>query len=397
MDFTRRGSGSVKWDLAGRDVLPMWVADMDLPVPDVVIRSLQQRLEHPYLGYGMVQPGFYESFSEWAKRRQGWSPAPEWLEFIPSVMAGLRLAVDEFSSPGDGVIVPSPVYHPFLEVPEDRGRKRVDWYLQFSHSDGQYHMDLERLAELAAVKENTVLLLCNPHNPLGKLWSQEELAGLLEVCIDNSVAVISDEIHADLVYSDASFTPLIPILREMAPAHPGVAIQSPSKTFNIPGIASALYISSSRDLLKRLGARASAWGHELPNVLALEAATAAYLHGDDWMDETLALLESNRNRVRDFVEGNIRPLGLEESPVPGGTYLYWLDLRQGERIRGLYGRDSYRDLKKNARLWLSPGYQFAPLAPGDSHMASGFFRLNFACPRPLLDEGLKRLASWLDV
>ncbi|AHC16254.1 Cystathionine beta-lyase, Bsu PatB [Salinispira pacifica] len=371
----------------------MWVADMDLPAPEAVIESLHKRLEHPYLGYGMVQPDFYESFSGWAKRRQGWNPVPEWLEFIPSVMAGLRLAVDEFSSPGDGVIVPSPVYHPFLEVPGHRGRKRVDWYLQFSHSDGQYHMDIDRLRELAELKENSVLLLCNPHNPLGKVWSPEELAELLEVCIENDVAVISDEIHADLVYSGGTFTPLIPVLREMDPAHPAVSIQSPSKTFNIPGIASALYISSSRDLLKRLRARAAAWGHELPNVLALEAATAAYRHGDGWMDETLALLESNRNVVTDFVDQTISPLGLEESPVPMGTYLYWLDLRQGERIKGIHGVDSYRNLKKQAGLWLSPGYQFSP---EDSSHGSGFFRMNFACPRQLLNEGLSRLEKWLE-
>jgi cystathionine beta-lyase len=386
VDFIRRGSNSVKWDLSGEDVLPMWVADMDLPVAPNIISAITRRLEHPFFGYGYAPESYFEAFIEWARLRQGWDISRSWLLHSPSVMAALRLAVERFSEPGQGIIIPSPVYYPFFSAARDKGRRIVEAPLRFETGQRLHTFDFDALEHLLSEADNRILLLCNPHNPLGRVWSRDELRQLAELCVRYDVLIISDEIHADIIYPEASFTALLPLMIQAGRPDLALAIQAPSKTFNIPGLLSSQLIIPDQGIRSEMERGLAAAGLELPNVLALEAAEAAYRGSAQWLDATLKLLESNRNHLKDFIFGN---LGSDcESPLPQGTYLYWLDLRDAQRRRGVTGQAAFRQIKHEAGLWLSPGYMF-------SESADGFYRLNFACPRELLDEGIQRLSTWM--
>lgn len=385
-DFIRRDSNSVKWDLAGADVLPMWVADMDFPVSEVIISALEERLRHPFMGYSFLPESYYQAFIDWAQMYQGWKIERDWLIYSPSVMASLRLAVDEYSVPGEGIIIPSPVYYPFFSAARDKGRSIVESPLAFDEANRRYVFDFENLEDLAAKKENSVLLLCNPHNPLGRVWERDELATLVDICRRNEVFVISDEIHADIIHAPHRFSPMAPLLVEKDYSGGGLAIQAPSKTFNIPGLLSSQIIAPGAAVRATMEKGVSASGLELPNVLATTASEAAYRSGRPWLEDIGRKLASNIARIEEFLDDS--PLAESRRTVPQGTYLYWLDLRGIEAGRGMNSREAFKSLKHRAGLWLSPGYMF-------SESAAGFYRLNFACPEDILSEGLKRLDSWM--
>ncbi len=385
-DFIRRNSQSVKWDLAGPDVLPMWVADMDIPVDRGIIEAISSRLEHPFMGYSLLPDEYFDAFITWVAVHQGWDVRREWLTYSPSVMAGLRLALEQFSAEGEGVIVPSPVYYPFFSAVKDKGRRLDDLPLDFDGKRQLWTFDFDRLAELAADPNTRLLLLCNPHNPIGRVWSAEELKTLVDICAQNRVFIISDEIHADIIYQPNTFTPLVPLLRESGAQELGIAIQAPSKTFNIPGLLSSHIISPDSGVRKLLEKAVAAAGLELPNVLAVTASQQAYSASRPWLDATLRVLEGNRNRLEDFLKGVLPDSSWQMTPE--GTYLYWIDLRSVIHRKGMDGKTAYASLKREAGLWLSPGYLFSPTA-------DGFFRLNFACPGELLEEGISRLAGWI--
>ena len=412
VDFIRRNTHSVKWDLAAANVLPMWLADMDFPVAPEIVSAVEERLRHPYLGYGLEPESLFEAFIAWVSAAQGWAAQREWLSLAPSVMFGVRLAIKQFSKPGEGVIVPSPVYYPFFSSIEDMGRRLVDLPLLHSRKEERFVPDFSRLDELASEQENKILLLCSPHNPLGRVWEEEELEQLVDICIRHEVFIIADEIHADIVHSGHRFVPLIPLLRKKGREDLGLVLQGPGKTFNIPGISSATIVAPAFEVGQRMKKAIQLAGMEIPNVLALCAAEAAYARGRDWFLEISAILQGNIGLIDSFVDEYLRRFDSEnQSYTPEGTYLYWLDLRKVVRDKGLSDKGSLASLKQEGGLWLSPGYLFSPQksmqrstqsaqknaqkgAQADSPGSKGFFRLNFACPRELLVEGLSRLRAW---
>jgi cystathionine beta-lyase len=386
IDFVRRDSDSVKWDLADGDVLPMWVADMDFPVDRGIIDALSERLRHPFMGYSFLPESYFEAFLGWTRTYQGWEPDRSWLAYSPSVMAAVRLAVRQYSAEGQGIIIPAPVYYPFFSAAKDQGRRPVEAPLAYDARERRYRFDFDLLETLCADPANPMLLLCNPHNPLGRVWEEGELSALAELCIRHEVCIVSDEIHADIVYPGSIFVPMVALMTRLGRPDLCMAVQAPSKTFNIPGLLSSHMIIPDEGVRRTMEAAVAAAGVDLPNILAMTASRAAYSSSRPWLDATLDTLLANRNRLTDFL-GKVLP-GEAEHQVPEGTYLYWIDLRSAQKRRGVEGKAAFKQIKHQARLWLSPGYMFGGTA-------SGFYRLNFACPPELLEEGLDRLGRWI--
>lgn len=374
----RRKSGSVKWDalkmLYGReDVLPMWVADMDFPSPPEVQEALIKRVRHGVFGYGLPQEGFFEAAQDWEQRRHGWVIERETLLAASGVIESLRQAVDRLTEPGDGVVIQPPVYPPFRTTVEEAGRRVVENPLRLRN--GRYEMDLEDLER--KLDDATCLILCNPHNPVGRLWTPTELRSLIDVCRRHGTLVVSDEIHGDLVRGDGTFTPLLS-LPESA-SLPALACFAPSKTFNLPGLQTSAVVipdPAVRDTFLPLPERAHFKG---PNVLGLTAAEAAWRDGGAWLDQVLAYIGENFDTLEARLKTSIptiRPVRAE------ATYLAWLDARKLDLDDGAL--ESF--LREDARLAVQTGDHFGP-------EGSGFFRLNLGCTHALLAEALDRLET----
>lgn len=370
----RRQTNCVKWDEVGQDILPMWVADMDFKSSPAIIAALEARARNGVFGYSGGFAGWYASLGRWMQKRYGWEVKPEWISTSPGVVPALDMLVRAFTNPGERVIIQPPVYPPFFRVVRGNGRQLVENPLYY---DGQrYRMDLEHLKRQLESGAK-LMILCSPHNPVGRVWTREELSALGELCLEHDTLVVSDEIHSDLVFSGCRHTVLASISPEFE--QNCVICNAPSKTFNIAGIqASNIIIPNPR--LRAAYRRVLSTGElGLPNVFAVTAVEAAYNHGEAWLEEMLAYVRNNLDYMTDFMANKIPAIKVIE---PEGTYLVWLD------FRGLGLDDEQLDLflREKARLALSSGRIFG--AAG-----SGFQRMNIACPRALLQEGLRRLES----
>lgn len=375
----RKNTASVKWDLledlfGSKDLVSMWVADMDFPSPAPVVEAIKARAAHGVYGYTTRPDSVYEAVQEWMQARFGWAVEREWICFSPGVVPGIALLVRALTQQGDGIIIQPPVYHPFAKVIEAAGREVVNNPLVY---DGeQYGMDLQDLREKARSGART-LILCSPHNPVGRVWTKDELRALAEVCREEGISVISDEIHADLVYPGMVHTPLASISGELS-AH-AVTCMAPSKTFNLAGLQTSVLIIPDQQMRERYDKIV----HDMflfgANPFGLVALEAAYRHGADWLDELSTYLKGNLMHLEDFIAREIPSIKVVH---PEGTYLVWLD------CRGLgLDRDGLSAfMRKDARVALDDGHIFGP--GGD-----GFERINIACPRSLLDEGLRRMAT----
>lgn len=381
-DPGRRGSNCFKWDFhptnrSGDDLLPMWVADMDLPVADFILEAIRERTGHPYFGYSFADDRYRQSFIEWQQRRHGWQIAPDSLVFAPGVMPAVRAAVLELTGPGDEVVIQPPVYYPFFGTVGDNGRKLVENPLEYT-ADG-YRMDLDALDR--SVSDRTrMLILCSPHNPIGRVWTRPELERLAEIVLKHNLIVVSDEIHADIRRPGVPFTPFITVSPEVADRT--IACHAPSKTFNIPGLASAHLVIPGTELRGKMNHALERLGLTLPNIVSLEASRAAYTHGDAWVDELREFLDSQII----FFEAELtrRFSGTLVAPPIEGTYLAWIDFRMITAQLGVDDSAVKHALTEDGGLWLNTGSSFG--ANGE-----GFHRMNLACPRPLLEEGLARL------
>lgn len=372
----RRGTGSLKWDGAGAlfdgaQILPMWVADMDFASPEAVSRAIATRTGHPVYGYRASAKEAKEAMADHFTRRHAWSIDPKILLGVPAVVPGMAFAVAAFSNPGDGVIVQPPVYPPFFDVVRNQGRTLVENPLRTG--EGRFHFDfddLERKAPLAKM-----LLLSNPHNPGGRVWTRSELERLVEICRRHRLLIISDEIHCDIVYAPAQYTPILQI--EGAEECVITAL-SPGKTFNIAGLKAAFLAIPQNERREQLARFLDAWHLGAGNEFGLLATEAAYRHGEPWLDALLARLSENRRRICSFFEKELPHIPCMR---PEGTFLVWLDFRavgSADEVR--------RRLIHEAHLGLNDGRTF-----GTS--GEGFFRLNFGCPPATLEEGLARLGK----
>ncbi|HUX49999.1 MAG TPA: MalY/PatB family protein [Spirochaetia bacterium] len=370
----RRGTGAIKWDAVPADVLPMWVADMDFKAPPEVAEALSARLEHSLFGYTRVPQNYLEAFARWEHVRNNFPVAAADVIPAPGVMPAIRFAIDAFTEPGDRIVIQPPVYFPFYRVIE--GRDRVIDSNPLVEESGTYRMDLDAF-ERSASAGAKMILLCSPHNPVGRVWTAEELAAVADICSRYGIIAVSDEIHSDIIMPGHAFHSFVPVAREAGCA--ALSLFAPSKTFNIAGLASCTAVASDEVTAHAYRKNLQAGNLELPNLLSIVAAEAAYLHGGRWLDELIEYLHENFDYMQSYLAHELPEVRL--SPLEG-TYIAWLDFR----AFGLTDDELSRRLMSVARVRLNEGRQFG--AEG-----SGFQRLNFACPRALLEEGLSRIAS----
>jgi cystathionine beta-lyase len=372
----RRGRASVKWDLLGKlfgreDLLALWVADSDFPAPAAVVDALRWRADHPFYGYTFPPDSWYEAIQSWLRRRHGWEVECDWIIFSPGVVPALHLAVQTFTEPGTPVVFQPPVYGPFLQAITAAGRVPSPNPLVVTPTG--YRIDFDHLA--ACLAGARLLLFCSPHNPVGRVWSADELRQLGDLCLRNGVTIVADEIHADLVFPEHRHTPLATLGPELAAAT--ITCMSASKTFGLAGLVNAFLIIPDLGLRKRLLAAQSRVGMKLANLFGLTATEAALYYCGDWVDELRTYLAGNRAFLMEFLRAELPAISCVP---PEGTYLAWLDCRNWE----LSPDELKAFLVDEARLALEDGRNFGP-------EGAGWQRLNFACPRSLLKQGLERL------
>ena len=380
----RTGTGSLKWDFAaerGRpaDALPLWVADMDHAAAPCVTSALLWRVRHGIFGYSEPDAAYDTALAGWFSRRYGWRIDPAWNVITPGVVPALALAVRALTAPGDAVVIEEPVYYPFREVVESAGRTVAAAPLT-RDADGVYRRDAAALETTLERTGARLLLLCNPHNPVGRVWSSDELAELAEVTGRHGVVVVADEIHADLALPGRRTTPFASLGEEVAART--ITCTSPSKAFNLAGLQVANILVPDPALRARFRAELDAVGYSQPNALGLVACRAAYEGGDAWLDE----LREHIAAAHRHVVTRLRAVpGVEAAPCEG-TYLLWLDCTGLLAATGLEADELDGFILEEAGLWLDDGAIFG--AGG-----RGFTRMNVACPRATLDEALDRLEA----
>jgi cystathionine beta-lyase len=365
----RRASDSNKWRKFPSDVLPLWVADMDFPSPPAVVAALRARVEQGFFGYLTEKAELSEVVADRLAKRYGWRVSPEAVVPIPGVIAGFNLACRALTTPGEGLLVQTPVYPPILRAAGNHGLTRDEQPLARG-ADGRYTVDLDAFA--GAIRPRTrAFLLCNPHNPVGRVFERDDLAAMASACLRRDVWIIADEIHGDLLFDGRQHVPMASLAPEIEQR--SVTLMAPSKTFNMPGLKCAVAIVPNTAVRERLVAPI---GDLVPkiNVLGHTAAVAAYRDGDPWLEALLRYLEGNR----DFLAREVERLPAVRMAAPEATYLAWLDCRDS----GL--ADPYRFFLERAKIALTDGTTFGP-------GGQGFVRLNFGCPRPLLAEALARM------
>jgi len=371
----RCGTDSVKWCHYPPEALPLWVADMDFRSPEPVIAALQGRVQHGVFGYGKEPSELRAVLVERLQRLYGWRVSPDWLVFLPGIVIGFNLACRAFASPGDGVLLQVPAYPPILAAPQNAGCTREEMELT-RQANGQYSVDLD-LFERTITDRSRVFILCNPHNPVGRVFTREELRGMAEICLRHRLIICSDEIHSDFVYRGQEHLPIGALDPEVAAN--SITLMAPSKTFNIAGLHFAVGIVPNEELRKRLCAAKGGLVHE-PDILSYAAALAAYRDGQPWLDELMRYLEANRDFTVDYVNGRLPGIRMAK---PEGTYLAWLDCRQA----GIPG-DLHKFFLEQAKVALNAGTDYG-------RGGEGFLRLNFGCPRSTLAEALGRMEATL--
>jgi len=384
-EIDRRGTDCVKWDYhEGRGevegVLPMSIADMDFQAPPFVIDAMLDRARHGVFGYTVVPDGYYDALIGWIRERSGWGVERRWIRFTPGVIPALNFAVQAYTDAGDAVVIQPPVYHPFRHSITNNGRVVLNNPLA-RDAGGAYRMDLDGLAKAVgeAGGRARMLILSNPHNPVGRVWSEEELRALVDVCAEHGIIIISDEIHSDLVMGKGRHTPVASLSAEAARIT--VTCTSPSKTFNLAELHVANIIIPDEGLYSAFDRALLRSGLNRPNVMGMVACEAAYRHGGEWVDALVSYLNANYKLMRAFFEEELP--AIKVSPLEG-TYLAWLDFNGlGMALPALE-----ETLVRKARVDMTPGRIFGP-------GGEGFFRMNLACTRATLETALSRMKSTL--
>ena len=374
----RRNTNSLKYDFAverGKPdgLIPLWVADMDFRAPDEVITALKEKAEHGIFGYSEPKEDYFEALENWFFSRHGWKVDGRRFVQTCGVVFAISTLIKTTTHVGDAVLICQPVYYPFAQTVINNGRKLV--VSELKNENGYYTVDYEDFER--KIKDNGVKLfiLCNPHNPVGRVWTKEELTKLGRICLENGVFVISDEIHCDFAYEGNTHTVFATLGREFE--ENCAVCTAPTKTFNLAGLhISNTYIYDDQ-LRSRFVKELDKQGYSQSNVMGLVACQAAYTYGSEWLDELKVYLTDNLSFVRDYLRDNIPEIKLVE---PQGTYLVWLDCR----CLRLTNRELSGFVQDEAKLWTDDGYVFG--AGG-----SGFERINIACPRSLLKSALDRL------
>jgi cystathionine beta-lyase len=373
----REGTNCVKWDMretyfGKKDVLPLWVADMDFETPDFIFNRIKERLNHPVLGYTFRPESFNEAFINWAKKRYNWEINPKWMSFSPGVVAAVTLAVQGFTEPDDEVIVQPPVYFPFFTCVEGSGRKLI--HNQLIEKKGRLCMDFEQLESLISPKTR-MLIISNPHNPGGSAWTRQELEKLGEICAKHEIMVISDEIHSDLVFSPHKHVPFAKVVSQDKVK--SITCMAASKSFNLAGLSTSLVIVPDETILKKYNEMMQVTHINMGNIFGSIATESAYSEGWDWLEQLLSYLKGNRDFLQNVIEKKLRPLRML---VPEATYLAWIDFSK----LGMSQDKLNHWLINEVKVAMNSGTMFGP-------GGEGFIRINFACPRSVLEDALQRL------
>jgi len=371
----RKGTDSIKWSRYGGEVLPLWVADMDFASPEPVVRALHERVDHRVFGYGGATEEFVEVVRERLKRLYGWDVPEEEIVLVPGVVTGLNLAFMLFAEPEEAVLVQPPVYSHFIADPANRGRSVIDPPLV--KKGGTYEIDFDAF-EGAITDRTRIFVLCNPHNPVGRVFRKDELERLADICLERGVLILSDEIHCDLLFPGNRHIPIATLGDEVADRT--ITFMSPSKTFNLAGLKCSFAVIRDPALRK-------AWlkGSEglIPhvNVLGVTAALAAYRDGEEWLNRCIAYLERNKGLLEGFLRDRLPSLAMSRMEA---TYLAWIDCRDS----GIPG-NPFRFFLEKGRVALNDGLEYGK-------GGEGFVRLNFACPGKTLTEALTRMADAME-
>lgn len=371
---------SVKWDELKtnfgdipEDVLPMWIADMEFRSPQPVIEAIKKANEHGIYGYTSRPLSYYQAIIDWMEKRHNWKIKKDWIAYSPGVVPALSLIIRAFCQPGDKVIVQPPVYYPFFRVIENNGCHIVNNSLKLSNK--KYFMDYDDLERKVDDSRVRLLILCSPHNPVGRVWQKEELIILGEICLEHNIIVVSDEIHADILFKGYRHLPFASI--SPAFAHNSITCTAPSKTFNLAGLQTSTIIIPNKKYYKIYENILDSLALDENNFFGLVALEAAYRYGEEWLEQLLSYLNENLEFLMKYFKERIPKIKVIK---PEGTYLVWLDCRQ----LGFNGKDLNNFMIKKARVALDDGYWFGT-------GGEGFMRINIACPRSFLEEGLKRI------
>ncbi len=385
---SRKGTNCAKWDAAEslfgeKDIIPMWVADMDIPVAKPITDALRKRTEHEFYGYSLpVQfaTSIVNAVQNRMMRKYSWKIEPEWIVSTPGIVSALYTTVKAFTVPGDSVILQDPVYYPFWGAIEDNGCHVANNQLKLV--EGYYEIDNDDLAAqfepvvrvIPSTPRVRMMILCNPHNPVGRVWTREELIKMGKIAIGNKAIVVSDEIHGELLFKGYQHIPFASISKEFE--QNSITCIAPSKTFNLAGLQSSILIIPNADLRSKFEETRKGF---LPvaNILGMVALEAAFNDGDEWLEQFLDYMQRNMEFLRDYFESRIPKIKVIK---PEGTYLLWLDCRE----LGLTPKALAEFMNSKARVGLDHGFAFGP-------GGEGFERINIACPRPILVEALKRI------
>lgn len=377
-EFTgREGTNCIKYDrreeiFGKKDIIPMWVADMDYKTPDFVISALRNQLENEIFGYSFRPDEYYSSITDWFKIRHNWNISRDWMIFTPGVVPALNLCTLAFTGPGDKIIVQPPVYFPFFSAVESHGRIMV--CNQLKEENGRWVMDYKSLVDSIDSKTR-MIILSNPHNPVGRVWTMEELTDLAEICLKNNIVILSDEIHCDLVLPGFHHTPVASLSDEIA--ENTVTCIAPSKTFNLAGLYTSTVIISNPALRRSFNRIVKNLDIGNGNIFGTAASVAAYTHGHKWLDDLLDYIDNNVEYVEDYCQKMIP----EIIPVqPEATYLIWLDCRR----LGMNGKELQNFFVHNAGIGMNEGSSFGP-------GGEGFMRMNLATTHQTIIKAMEQI------
>lgn len=381
----RKGTASMKWDTVSslfgeEDILPMWVADMDFPSAKPITDAIIERAEHQIFGYTLPEKSVTGAIVDRIQQKYGWIINPEWIVFTPGVIPSIHAAIRAFTHPGDDIIIQGPVYYPFWSAIHDCGCQVANNQLKLL--DRHYEIDYNDLKSKFAPKDGMsptasrarMMILCSPHNPVGRVWTRDELVQMGEIVIERGALMLSDEIHCELLFKGAKHIPFASISKEFE--QHSMLCMAPSKTFNLAGLNASIIIIPNEELRLRFNAAKHGIVTRV-NLFGLTAMEAAYRHGDEWLAQLLDYLQGNLDYLMAYLEQKIPRIGVIK---PEGTYLVWLDCRK----LGLDDAELRSFMRKKARVGLDDGYLFGP-------SGSGFQRINIACPRSTLSEALLRI------
>ena len=374
----RRGTNCFKYDFAremgmSEDVLPLWVADMDFPTAPAVLERLHALAEHGIFGYTGVKDAYFSAVHNWYAQRFGWETQRSWLVTTPGVVFAIAIAIRAFTQKGDAILIQQPVYYPFADKVTENDRQLVVNPLILKN--GRYEMDFADMERKIADNHVKMLLLCSPHNPVGRVWTKEELLRVGEICQKHGVLVVSDEIHADFTYAGHTHRVFASVKSEFADFT--ITCTAPSKTFNLAGLQNSNIFIPNRQLRHAYKKELSACGCGGTNCMGMAACQAAYEAGADWLEQLKQYLAGNLAYIRQFLREKLPDIALIE---PEGTYLVWLDLRK----LGLTEQQQRQLIVQDAKLWLDTGTLFG-------QGGEGFERINIACPRATIEQAMQRL------